>query len=294
MKKCTFKGCCTALVTPFDKSGNINYFSLKRLIEFQIASGVNALLILGTTGESPSISPEERTKIIKFCKAEISGRVPLIVGCGSNSTETAKKYLQEAQTLGADAALVVTPYYNKCSQDGLYFHYKALANSTNLPIILYNVPSRTGVNLLPKTVLRLSKIKNIVGIKEASGNMSQIAELLNILSPKFAVYSGDDILTLPAISIGAKGVISVTSNAEPELVSLLCEFALNGDYFNAKKIYDRLYKLNTALFLDVNPICIKTYMNLLGFDVGKLRLPLSNPNSEVFHKLKQIKREYEN
>lgn len=294
MKKCIFKGCCTALVTPFDKSGNINYFSLKRLIEFQIASGINALLILGTTGESSTISAEERRKIIKFCKAEILGRVPLIVGCGSNNTLTALSYLKEAEELGVDGALVVTPYYNKCSQEGAYQHFKYLAKSTNIPIILYNVPSRTGFNLLPKTVHKLSKIKNIVAIKEASGNISQITELLYLLSNSFSVYSGDDGMTIPAMSIGAKGVISVSSNAEPELVSIMCDYAINGDYFNANKINERLFKLNRALFLDVNPICIKTYLNLLGFDIGDVRLPLSKPNSDVINKLKQIKREYEN
>ena len=179
-KKTIFKGCCTALVTPFYENGDVNYFKLKELIEFQIASGVDAILILGTTGEAPTITNEERTKIIKFCVFEISGRVPLIVGCGSNSTEIAKKHIKEAEILGADAALVVTPYYNKCSQNGLVLHYKELAKSTKLPIIAYNVPSRTGVNILPETALKLSKITNIVGLKEASGNMTQMVNLCKL------------------------------------------------------------------------------------------------------------------
>jgi len=291
-KSIIFSGACTALITPFDKSGNINFLKLKELIEFQIASGINAILILGTTGECSTISNDEREKIIKFCNYEISHRVSLIVGCGSNSTELAKQHLKQAETLGADAALVVTPYYNKCSQEGLILHYKELAKSSNLPIIIYNVPSRTGVNILPETVLKLSKIKNIVGIKEASGNMSQIAKILALLSENFAVYSGDDNLTLPMMSLGAKGVISVTSNIEPERVSIMCRYALKGDFFNAKKIYEYLFNLSEALFFDVNPICIKTYMNLLGFKVGNFRLPLSSPNEDVLNKLKQVKREY--
>lgn len=293
MKNMVFEGCCTALVTPFDEKGQVNYFKLKELIEFQIASGVNAILILGTTGESPCISSEERTKIIKFCKSEISGRIPLIVGCGSNSTEIAKAHLIEAYQLGADAGLVVTPYYNKCSQKGLILHYKELAKTTKLPLIMYNVPSRTGVNILPETAYKLSKIKNIVGIKEASGNMSQLAKICSLVQSDFAVYCGDDSMTLPAMSLGAKGVVSVTSNIEPEKVSLMCNLAQKHDFFNARRIHNSLYKLSEALFFDVNPICIKAYMNLCGFEVGGVRLPLSSTNKKVLNKLIKLKREYE-
>ena len=293
-KKVLFKGACTALITPFDKSGNINYFKLKELIEFQISNGINAILILGTTGESPTITLEEREKMIKFCKYEISGRVPLIVGCGSNSTQTAINYLKQAEMLGADGALVVTPYYNKCSQQGLILHYSELAKQTLLPIIVYNVPSRTGLNILPETVLKLSKIKNIVGIKEASGNISQIAKLCHILPKDFAVYSGDDNLTLSMMSLGAVGVVSVSSNAEPEKVSLLCFYALQKDFVNAQKMHKYLFDLSESLFLDVNPICIKTYMNLTGFDVGNTRLPLCLPNAKVVRVLKRTAKKYEN
>jgi 4-hydroxy-tetrahydrodipicolinate synthase len=288
-----FEGSAVALVTPFKENGEVNFFSLKKLIEFQIACGTKAIVILGTTGESATISSDERTKIIKFCSCLISKRVKLIVGTGSNSTKTAIKLSLEAENLGADAVLTVTPYYNKCNQNGLFEHYKMIANSINIPVIIYNVPSRTGVNILPETVLKLSKIKNIVGIKEASGNLSQIAKLFDILPANFAIYSGDDLLTLPIMLLGGKGVISVTANCYPELVQNMCEFALKNDYFNAKRISRYLYKINTALFLDVNPICVKFYMNLLGFNVGSVRLPLTSPSAEISKILKEVKNDYE-
>lgn len=289
-----FEGSCVALVTPFDSKNNINYFELQRLIEFQIASNTKAILILGTTGESSTISCEEREKIIKFCVCQISGRVPLIVGTGSNSTETAIKQTKQAEELGADAVLIVTPYYNKTSQNGLILHYKMVAKETKLPIIIYNVPRRTGVNILPETVKKLSKIKNIVAIKESSGEISQIIELLKILPKNFAVYSGDDLITFSMMSLGAKGVISVTANAYPNLVSVMCENLKNGDYFNALRFHKHLYKINKVLFLDINPICIKYYMNLLERNVGKPRLPLVEPSEKVKNILKRTLKDYEN
>lgn len=289
-----FQGSCVALVTPFDSRNNVNYFELQRLIEFQIASNTKAIVILGTTGESSTISAEERTKIIKFCVSQVSGRVPVIVGTGSNSTEIAIKQTKEAESLGADAALVVTPYYNKTSQNGLLLHYKLVAKETRLPIILYNVPSRTGVNILPETVKKLSKIKNIVAIKEASGNFFQIMELFRILPKNFAVYSGDDLIIFPLMCLGAKGVISVTANAYPNLVSTLCDSFYRRDYSNAIRLHKHLYKINKALFLDVNPICIKFYLTLLERNVGKPRLPLVEPSEKIKNILKRTKKDYEN
>lgn len=289
-----FEGSAVALVTPFDKNGEVNYYSLKKLIEFQIACGTKAIVILGTTGESATISKEERKKLISFCVCLVGGRVPVIVGTGSNSTKLAKEHSIEAEELGANALLVVTPYYNKCNQQGIYEYYKAIANSVKIPIIAYNVPSRTGVNIEPNTVLRIAKIKNIVGLKEASGNLKQIAEILRLAPNNFAVFSGDDFLTLPIMLLGGKGVISVTANAYPELVQNMCEFALKNDYFNAKRISKYLHKINSALFLDVNPICIKEYMNLIGFNVGGVRPPLCKPSNEILKKLKEVKNEYEN
>lgn len=289
-----FYGSCVALVTPFDDSGNVNYFSLKNLIEFQIASGTKAICILGTTGESSAISESEREKIIKFCACLISKRVPLIVGTGSNCTKTAIRLSKQAEQLGADAVLVVTPYYNKCNQDGLFAHYKSVANSISLPVIMYNVPSRTSVNILPQTVLKLSKIKNIVAIKEASGNISQITEIISSAPKDFAVYSGDDMMCLAEMAIGAKGVISVTANCYPTLIFNMTEFVKNGDIFNASRINLMLAKINKALFLDINPICVKFYMNLLGHNVGGVRLPLTEPSAEIKKKLLEVKNYYEN
>lgn len=289
-----FEGSGVALVTPFDKNGEVNYYSLKKLIEFQIACGTKAIIILGTTGESATISKDERKKIINFCVCLVGKRIPVIVGTGSNSTKTAKENSIEAESLGADALLVVTPYYNKCNQQGILNYYKTISNAVKLPIIAYNVPSRTGVNIEPQTVLKLSKIKNIVGIKEASGNLKQIAEILKIVPSNFSVFSGDDFLTLPIMLLGGRGVISVTANVYPELVQNMCDFALKNDYFNAKRISKYLQKINECLFLDVNPICVKEYMNLIGFNVGDVRPPLYKPSSEILKKLKEVKHEYEN
>lgn len=289
-----FEGSAVALITPFDSAGNVNYFELKKLIEFQIASGTQAIVILGTTGESATITNDERTKIIKFCIYQVNHRIKVIVGTGSNSTVTAIKLSIEAESLGADALLVVTPFYNKCNQMGLIQYYKSVAESVKLPIILYNVPARTGVNISPETVLKLSKIRNICAIKEASGNLHQVAKLNHILPANFSIFSGDDMLTLPIIMMGGKGVISVTANCYPELVQNLCEFSLKNDLFNAKRMFKYLFSINNAMLLDVNPICVKFYMNLLGFDVGIPRSPLSVPSHEIQKVLKEVKSEYEN
>ncbi len=283
-----FEGSGVALVTPFDKEGKVNFLMLKKLIEFQIAGGTRALIVLGTTGEASSVTEDERSEIIRFCVRETGGRIPVIVGAGSNSTDIAKLRAVEAEFLGADGLLVVTPYYNKCNQEGLIAHYKAIASSTKLPIILYNVPSRTGVNILPDTVRKLAEEQNIVGIKEASGNIAQIEQMIRTLPPDFPVYSGDDSLTLPLMTLGARGVISVTANCYPDLVSDLCDFALDNDYVHAKAVNDRLYKVNKGLFLDVNPICVKAYMNILGFDVGAPRLPLTEPSPQVREHLEAL------
>jgi len=289
-----FKGSAVALVTPFDENNEVNYYELKNLISYQLASGTKAIVVLGTTGEASTISMAEREKIIRFAVCEINHKVPLIVGTGSNSTETAITLTRQAEELGADGVLVVSPYYNKCNDDGIFKHYKAISRQTKLPIIIYNVPSRTGVNISPKTVLKLSKIKNIVGIKEASGNLSQVAEICKFAPKNFMVYSGDDLLALPMMSIGASGVISVTANCHPEPMQMMCNYALCGDFFNAKLLHERLFEINKALFLDINPICVKYYLYLLGFNVGRPRLPLTAPNKEIKQRLKEVKNKYEN
>ena len=288
-----FKGSAVALVTPFNDKNEIDFLALKELIEFQIVSGTKALVILGTTGESATITHEERNKIIQFCVSQINHRIPLIVGTGSNSTTIAVSYSKEAEKLGADGLLIVTPYYNKTSQEGIILHYKTISKSTKLPIIIYNVPSRTGVNISPTTIAKLSKIKNIVGLKDAGGNICQSIEILHILPKTFALYSGDDLITYPLMCLGYHGVISVTANAYPDLVSAMCESVINRNQENALRIHNLLYKINTALFFDVNPICIKFYMNLTDKKVGKPRLPLCLPSKEIQSKLMDIKELYE-
>lgn len=288
-----FKGSGVALVTPFNSKNEVNFYELKKLIEFQIASRTKALIILGTTGESPTITQEERTKIIKFCVGQVSGRIPVIVGTGSNSTKTAIMHTKEAENLGADGVLVVTPYYNKTNQNGLVLHYKAIAKSTKLPIIVYNVPSRTGLNIMPETLLKLSKIKNIVGFKDAGGNIQQSTKLLSILPKNFALYSGDDLITYPLMCMGYSGVISVTANAYPTLVSSMCESILDRNFENALRIHNYLYKINSSLFLDVNPIGVKFYLNITGKNVGETRLPLSKLSKENQKNLLEVKHFYE-
>ncbi len=289
-----FEGSAVALITPFYKNGQVNYYSLKELIEFQIANNTKAIVILGTTGESSTINLDEREKIIKFSVNIISKRVPLIVGTGSNNTKKTISLTKQAEKLGADATLIVTPYYNKCNQEGLFSHYKKVADSVKIPIILYNIPSRTGVNILPETIKKLSKIKNIVGVKEASGNLNQISKLIKILPKDFAVYSGDDMLNLAFYSLGAKGTISVVANCYPEKVSLLYYYTSINDYANARLIDNYLFKINEALFYDINPICVKFYLSLMSFNVGTPRLPLTQANHNIKKKLLEVFKHYEN
>lgn len=287
-----FEGSGVALVTPFTYNGAVNYGALANLIEMQIKNGTKAIVILGTTGEGSTITYPERSEIIKYAVHIVAGRVPLIVGTGSNSTEVAVSMSYQAAMLGADAVMVVTPYYNKCNQQGLIAHYKRIAASIEIPLILYNVPSRTGVNMLPKTVLELSRVPNIVGIKEASGNLDQISSLLRILPPDFAVYSGDDSLTYPLMALGAKGVVSVTANCYPKEVSDMCNYMLQGDFMAAKDIHNSLHDINKAMFLDVNPICVKAYMNLMGLNVGSVRLPLTEATEEIRKQLSEVEDEH--
>lgn len=283
-----FTGSCPAIVTPFSKNGKtINYKSFKNLIEYQIAGGSSAIVFLGTTGESATLSKQEKIDVCKFAVSQVAGRVPVIVGCGSNSTAAACENARLFEKLGADALLCVTPYYNKCSQDGLIKHFSAVAKSTNLPIILYNVPGRTGVNILPETVLKLSSVPNIVAIKEASGNMNQIVDLISMCQDKIDVYSGDDGLTVPIMSMGGKGVISVLANIKPKAVSTMCSLANIGKFDEARKIQLKNNKLIKSLFSDVNPIPVKSALNYLGFDVGPTRLPLSKMKTEKNNKLKK-------
>lgn len=273
MKKIIFKGCGTALVTPFTDDG-VNFEELRKLIEFQILEGVDSLIICGTTGESSTMSIEEKKAVIKFA-IEIAGRrVPIIAGTGGNNTSEAIKMSQYAESVGASGLLLVTPYYNKTTQAGLVAHYSAIARSTKLPIILYNVPSRTGVNIEPETCLALSKIENIVAIKEASGNISQVAKIASMCKDDLLIYSGNDDQIVPILSLGGLGVISVLSNLYPKYVTRLVYDYFDGD--TKKACQSQLHAMNLiqSLFYEVNPIPIKFALNHIGFQCGVPRLPL--------------------
>lgn len=273
MKDIIFKGCGTALVTPFNEDG-IDFEMLRKLIDFQIFEGVDSLIISGTTGESSTMSLEEKKEIIKFSVQVARKRVPIIAGTGGNNTKAVIELSQYAEKVGANALLLVTPYYNKTTQEGLIQHYKTIAENTNLPIILYNVPSRTGVNIEPLTCLELSKIPNIVAIKEASGNISQIAKIASLCKNNLTIYSGNDDQIVPILSLGGLGVISVLSNIYPKYVHNMVY-----DYFsgNFKKSYEsqlNALSLTDALFCEVNPIPVKYAMKRIGFPCGNPRLPL--------------------
>ena len=281
-----FRGTATALITPFTKDDKVDVKALCEIVERQIASGVDALVALGTTGEPATLSEEEKKQVVEVCIKQTRGRVPVIVGAGSNSTRHAIETCRMAQNLGADGLLVVTPYYNKCTQEGLVEHYCAIADSTSLPIICYNVSSRTSVNMLPETFARIATRKNVVGIKEASGNMEQIEKCLALCPGK--VISGDDALTLPIMAMGGLGVISVASNVCPKYVSDMTHYALDGEWERARKMQLALLPLISALFCEVNPIPIKKAMEIKGYCTSKLRLPLTSLTQNNAEKLAKI------
>ena len=271
-----FKGSGVALITPFCDNLSINYDKLKELIEFQIKNNSDSIIICGTTGESSTLSFDEFKDIVKFTVNVVNKRIPVIVGTGSNNTEIAIKKSKYANDVGADGILVVTPYYNKCNEEGVIKHYTKIADNVDIPIILYNVPSRTGYNLSPETVFKLSKHKNICGIKEASGNISQVAKLASILPSDFYIYSGNDDQTVPVLSLGGKGVISVLANIFPNEVHEMCYSYFTKDLQKAMNLQLKHLELINNLFIETNPIPVKEAMNYLKFNVGELRLPLSN------------------
>ena len=284
-----FKGAGVALVTPFTEEKSVNYEVLEKLLEFQIANGTDAIIVCGTTGEPVTMTEEERLSVIYFTIEKVNKRVPVIAGTGMNSTKAMVDFSRKAEYLGVDGLLVVTPYYNKATQNGLYEHYKTLAEAVKIPIILYNVPSRTGVNLLPKTAIRLGRdFKNIVAIKEASGNLSQVAELLALAGEDLAVYSGNDDQIVPILSLGGIGVISVLSNIAPKDTHDMVMEYLNGNTKRAAELQLKYIKLIKALFCEVNPIPIKKALELKGFSVGKPRLPLTELETEHIEMLNKI------
>ena len=270
-----FKGAGVAIVTPFTQDDKVNFEELGKMIDFQIAGGTDAIIICGTTGESSPLTHEEHDACIKFAVEHTAGRVPVIAGTGSNSTAEAIRLSTHAQNNGADALLLVTPYYNKATQKGLIQHYTAIANSVDLPIILYNVPSRTGVNILPQTAVTLAKnVKNIVAVKEASGNISQVAELAALADGCIDIYSGNDDQVVPLLSLGGVGVISVLSNVMPKLTHDMVMSYLNGDVKLSRQLQLSVMNLNKALFCEVNPIPVKEALNMMGWNAGAVRSPL--------------------
>lgn len=270
-----FKGSGVAIVTPFTQDDKVNFEELGKMIDFQIAGGTDAIIICGTTGESSTLTHEEHDACIKFAVEHTAGRVPVIAGTGSNSTAEAIRLSTHAQNNGADALLLVTPYYNKATQKGLIQHYTAIANSVDLPIILYNVPSRTGVNILPQTAVTLAKnVKNIVAVKEASGNISQVAELAALADGCIDIYSGNDDQVVPLLSLGGVGVISVLSNVMPKLTHDMVMSYLNGDVKLSRQLQLSVMNLNKALFCEVNPIPVKEALNMMGWNAGAVRSPL--------------------
>lgn len=286
MKNLIFEGCGTAVATPFTEDG-INFKEFGRLLESQIAAGVDALIVCGTTGESATMTDTERKDTMKFAIDTVKHRIPVILGTGSNCTKNAIELTTYAESIGADGCLVVTPYYNKTTQPGLLLHYQTIANATKLPIILYNVPSRTGVNILPTTCLHLSEISNIVAIKEASGNLSQVAEIAALCGDSLAIYSGNDDQVLPILSVGGKGVISVLSNIAPKQVTQMVHSYLRADLETSKHIQLESLGLIHALFSEVNPIAVKEALNLLGYNFGIPRLPLLPLSKEKKELLQQ-------
>ena len=274
MKNTIFRGMATAIVTPMTPT-DIDYDALGRFIEFQIESGINAIVVMGTTGENATIDYADQTKVIAYTVQKVAGRVPVIAGTGTNNTEHVLHNTRNACAVGADAILVVTPYYNKATQNGLYQHFKTIADASTVPVILYNVPGRTGCNLLPKTVARLAEHPNIVGLKEATGNMAQMVEIMHLCGDKIDVYSGEDALTVSMMAMGGAGTISVLSNVAPKEAVAMTDACMAGDYATAAKMQCDLLPLINALFSEVNPIPAKAGVSALGFGEENLRLPLT-------------------
>ena len=280
-----FKGSATALITPFDEKG-VNYEVLSQLIEYQIEGGTDAIVFLGTTGEPSTMSFEEEHILMDFAAKAVNGRAKVIFGCGSNCTADAIMTAKAAEKFGADGLLAVTPYYNKCTQNGLVAYYKAICEAVSIPVIAYNVPGRTGVEIQPATMAKIAQIPNIAGIKDAGGNMSKTMETLRLVKDKCDVYSGEDALNFPILAVGGAGVISVVSNIAPKAVKELCSLIFEGNLAEAETLNDKLLPLANACFVEVNPIPVKAAVNLLGFNAGTPRAPLTEIEPQNAEKLK--------
>ena len=281
MKKAIFKGVGTAIVTPFDAHGNINYKEFKRLIELQIKNGVSAIIVCGTTGEAATLTKEEKQEVIRCCVKVVDKRIPVIAGIGSNNTKEVVENEKYAEQVGVDGLLVVTPYYNKTTQAGLVAHFKQIASQTSLPIIVYNVPSRTGMNILPSTYQELSHINNIVATKEANGDIASMIKTKHLCGDELQIYSGNDDLIVPTLSVGGMGVISVLSNVLPKYTSTMVQHYFKGNIQQAAKMQLDIIDFVNLLFKEVNPIPVKAALNLFGYDVGKPRLPLLEASRDL-------------
>ncbi|MFA4916951.1 MAG: 4-hydroxy-tetrahydrodipicolinate synthase [Syntrophales bacterium] len=282
-----FKGAIVAIVTPF-KEGKVDELALRELIEFQIANGTSGIVPCGTTGESSTLSHDEHDRVIEITIDAVKKRVPVIAGTGSNSTDEAIRLTRHAYEAGADGALLVCPYYNKPTQEGLYRHYKTIAENVPIPIVMYNIPGRTGVNLLPETVARLSETGNIVGIKEASGSLTQIGEVINLCGNDFVVLSGDDIITLPMLALGGRGVISVASNVVPADVAAMIAAFEAGNVEKARALHYKLAPLVSALFFETNPVPVKAALSLMGKIEYEVRLPMCKMSEANYEKLRKV------
>ena len=288
-----FTGAGVAIVTPMKANGEVNYEKFGELIEFQIANGTDAIIVCGTTGEASTLNHEEHLDVIRYCVERVDGRIPVVAGTGSNCTETAIYLSTEAEKYGADGLLLVSPYYNKATQNGLYAHFKAVAESVKIPVILYNVPSRTGCNILPETIVRLCKdVDNILGVKEASSNISQIAHLAAISHGCVDIYSGNDDQIVPIMALGGVGVISVLSNVAPRQTHEICQKFLDGDVEGSRKMQLAAMDLCNALFCEVNPIPVKKALNLMGMGAGALRMPLTDMEEGNVARLEKAMKDY--
>ena len=292
MSKHIFTGAGVALITPMHSDGSVNYEELARLLEFQVENGTDAIIACGTTGEAATLTVKEHCEVLSFVCERINGRIPVIAGTGSNDTSTAIELSKSAEASGADALLSVTPYYNKTSQNGLIRHFTTIADNIDLPLILYNVPSRTGCNIKPKTYAELCKHENIVATKEANGDISSVSQTRSLCGDKLDIYSGNDDQTVPFMSLGAKGVISVFSNFCPKEMHEICELCLNNNFAEASKLNFHYVELMDIMFSDVNPIPVKTAMNLIGFNAGECRLPLVPMSYSGYHDLKDCLAKY--
>lgn len=293
MSKPIFTGSGVALVTPMNADGSVNYDVLGQLLEFQIENGTDAIIACGTTGEAATLTVKEHCEVLSFVSEKVNGRIPVIAGTGSNDTNTAIELSKSAQSSGADALLCVTPYYNKTSQTGLIRHFETIADNIDLPMILYNVPSRTGCNIAPKTYAELCKHENIVATKEANGDISSVSQTRSLCGDKLDIYSGNDDQTVPFMSLGSLGVISVFANICPSEMHQICQLCLDNNFVEAAKMNFHYVELMDMMFSDVNPIPVKTAMNLVGFDVGECRLPLVPMSYRGYHDLKDCLAKYD-